>query len=255
MKKHESSVLTLSDNFSLQARKDIFQLMNTYPSTDEEKERSLGLFLRGSLLARLFAIRELYELIVDKPGAIFDVGTWRGQTAVLCENLRAIFEPLHLNRRIVAFDTFEGYVGFTEKDAKSELHKNGTYKVEEGYDEYLANLLELHEQSNVMGHNFGKHKVIKGDCTQTIPDFLNKHKEEYLALSFFDINAVEPTLKVFDEIYQRTIPSGVIAFWQMSRGESITGEGYVYANEILSKYEHTVHRSKFYPSLCYIIKK
>jgi len=106
MKSHESSIITLSDKLALKARKDIFEIMNNYPSTAEEKERSLGLFLRGSLLARIFGTREIYEKIIDIPGSIIDVGTWRGQTAVICENLRAIFEPMHLNRRIIAFDTF-----------------------------------------------------------------------------------------------------------------------------------------------------
>jgi len=54
MKTHESSVITLSDKLALNARKEIFKIMNNYPSSDEEKERSLGLFLRGSLLARIF---------------------------------------------------------------------------------------------------------------------------------------------------------------------------------------------------------
>lgn len=103
--KHESSVLTYSPQDAIDARKEIFELMNTYQSTDEEKERSLGLFLRGSLLARFLAISDIYQLIVDIPGVILDIGTWRGQTAVICENLRAIFEPLHFNRRIICFDT------------------------------------------------------------------------------------------------------------------------------------------------------
>src|SRR5262245_16739198 len=121
--KHESSVITYSNDTSLNARTELFDLLNSYPGTTEEKERSLCLFIRGSLLARIFAIRELYEKIVGYPGVIIDLGTWRGQTAVICENLRAIFEPLHFNRRIVCFDTFEGYVGFSDKDKATELHK------------------------------------------------------------------------------------------------------------------------------------
>ena len=125
---HESTVISYSDEKSLEARSKLFSLLKSYPASDGEAER-LGLFLRGSLLARIFAIRELYEKIVMKPGIIMDLGTWRGQTAVLCENLRAILEPLHFNRRIVCFDTFEGYVGFSDKDKATDLHQDGTYRV------------------------------------------------------------------------------------------------------------------------------
>jgi hypothetical protein len=251
--KHESGAITYSNEESLKARTELFELFNNYPATDVEKERSLGLFIRGSLLARIFGIRELYEKIVMYPGIIIDLGTWRGQTAVLCENLRAIFEPLHLNRRIICFDTFEGYKGFTEKDKATELHKDGTYNTGGDYSNLLNELLILHEKNNVMGNNFGKHKVIKGDCRLTVPKFFQENSNEVVALAFFDVNAFEPTSESFALIYEKLVPGGIIAFWQLTR-EATPAEGMVYAGTILNKVKHTIHRSQFYPGLCYIIK-
>lgn len=252
--KHESTVISYSNDKSIEARNELFETFKNYPATNEEKERSLGLFIRGSLLARIFAIRELYEKIVMLPGVIIDLGTWRGQTAVVCENLRAIFEPLHLNRRIVCFDTFEGYKGFSDKDRATALHKEGTYKVSDDYAEFLNNLLMLHEKNNAMGHNFGKHKVIKGDCRVTVPKFFSDCPNEVVSLAFFDVNAYEPTLDSFKTIYDKLVPGGVIAFWQLTR-DVIPAEGMVYANNIINHYNHTINRSQFYPGLCYIVKK
>lgn len=253
-KTHESAVVSYSSAASIDTRMDIFRLMNSYQATDDEKERSLGLFLRGSLLARIFAIAELYKLIVNIPGAVFDVGTWRGQTAVVCENLRAIFEPLHFNRRIVCFDTFEGYKGFSDKDKATELHQDGTYGVGgDDYAEFLRQLLVLHEKSNAMGHNHGKHKVIKGDCRETIPQFFEQNPNEYVALAFFDVNSYEPTLEAFEQIWSHLVPGGVIAFWQLTRN-TIPAEARVYAEKILPKFPHTLHRSATYPGLCYLVK-
>lgn len=253
-KTHESTVITYSSQESIQARHVLFDLMNTYPATPDEKERSLGLFLRGSLMARIFAIRELYEKIVMFPGLVVDLGTWRGQTAVVCENLRAIFEPMHLNRRIVCFDTFEGYKGFSQLDKATTLHKDGTYSVGSDYSDYLSNLLVIHEKNNAMGHNNGKHKVIKGDCRKTLPKFFKENSNEVVAIAFFDVNSYEPTLESFKTLYNRLVPGGIIAFWQLTR-DVIPAEGMVYAENILNKYGHTIHRSQFYPGLCYIIKK
>jgi hypothetical protein len=254
-KTHESAVVSYSPEASIDARMQIFELMNSYQATDAEKERSLGLFLRGSLLARILAIADIYRLIVDLPGAILDVGTWRGQTAVVCENLRAIFEPLHFNRRIVCFDTFEGYKGFSDKDQATELHKDGTYALSgTDYAEFLRRLLVLHEKSNAMGHNHGKHKVIKGDCRETIARFFADNPSEYVALAFFDVNSYEPTEKAFDEIWARLVPGGVTAFWQLTRN-TIPAEARVYAEKILARYPHTLHRSATYPGLCYLVKR
>lgn len=253
-KKHESAVVSYSPTESLDARMEIFHAMNNYQATDEEKERSLGLFLRGSLLARIFAIADIYQLIVNIPGAVFDVGTWRGQTAVVCENLRAIFEPLHFNRRIVCFDTFEGYKGFSDKDKATSLHSDGTYALSgDDYVEFLRQLLVMHEKCNAMGHNSGKHKVIKGDCRETIPRFFADNPSEYVALAFFDVNSYDPTLQAFESIWAKLVPGGVVAFWQLTRN-TIPAEARVYAEKILANYGHTLHRSATYPGLCYLVK-
>ena len=253
-KKHESTAITYSPSDSIAARQELFDLMAHYPATPEEKERSLGLFIRGSLLARFLAISEIYQQIVKIPGIIIDLGTWRGQTAVLCENLRAIYEPLHFNRRIVCFDTFEGYIGFSGKDKPSALHKEGSYRLGgKEYAELLRTLLVLHEKNNAMGHYHGKHRVIEGDCRVTLPKFFKDHSNEFVSLAFFDVNSFEPTVKSFDLIYKNLAPGGIIAFWQLTR-DSIPAEGMAYTKKILDKYPHTLFRSAPYPGLCYLKK-
>lgn len=254
MKKHESSILTYAPPDSLSARHELFKLLESYNATDEEKERSLGLFLRGSLLARFFAIADLYRLVLDLPGLVVDVGTWRGQTAVVCENLRAIYEPLNFSRRIICFDTFEGYKGFSNKDRATSLHGEGTYALEgSNYADLLEQILILHEKSNAMGHNFGKHRVIQGDCRITVPAFLSENPNEVVSLSFFDVNAYEPTQISFQAIWERIVPGGVAAFWQFSR-PTVPAEGRVYVEHVLGKLGHSVHRTATYPGLCYIVK-
>lgn len=254
MSQHESTQISYSDSKSLEARHELFEIFQQYPGTPEEAERNLGLFLRGSLMARIFAIREMYERIIDKPGCILDLGTWRGQTAVVCENLRAIFEPMHFNRRIAAFDTFEGYVGFSQKDKATSLHRDGTYKLPQEYEKLLEQILVLHEKGNAMGHNHSKHQVIKGDCRQTLKKFFVDHPNEFVALAFFDLNSFEPTEKAFEMVFQRMVPGGVMAFWQMTR-KNIPAEGIFYVEKILNQFNHEIHRSKFYPGLCFIEKR
>ena len=253
--KHESSALTYSDQDSLQARQEIFERLATYPATPEEKERSLGLFLRGSLLARILATSEIYQQICQLPGCIMDIGTWRGQTAVLCENLRAIFEPLNFNRKILCFDTFEGYHGFSDKDRPSAHHHEGSYALSgDDYAQYLRELLCLHERSNAMGHNHGKHKVIAGDCRETIPAYFADFPNTTVALAFFDVNAYLPTAEALAAIWPRLVPGGIVAMWQLTR-DSVPAEGRVYVEQVLDQYPHRLLRSTTYPGLCYLIKQ
>ncbi len=251
---HESAKISFSDQDSLEARQQLFDLMKVYPGTDEEKERSLGLFVRGSLLARFWAIGDIYQKIVGLPGMVVDLGTWRGQTAVLCENFRAIFEPLHFNRRIVCFDTFEGYKGFSDKDRPTALHREGTYGTGGAdYAALLRQLLQLHERNNAMGHVHGKHRVIQGDCRETLPAFFRDFPNELVALAFFDLNSFDPAQKCFERIAERLVPGGVVAFWQLTR-DSIPAEAMVYSSQILNRFPHKLFRSPHYPGLCWLVK-
>jgi hypothetical protein len=251
---HESVRISYSDAQSHQARKDIFERIENYPGTPEETERSLGLFLRGSLLARIFAIQEAYKLILGKPGYVFDVGTWRGQTAVLCENLRAIYEPLNFSRKIIAFDTFEGYIGFSDQDRPTQVHHEGSYSLNSiDYRMYLEKLIVDHEKSNAMGHNFGKHQVIQGDCRLTIQKYFDDNPNAFVALAFLDVNSYGPTSESVAQIWPRLIPGGYLAIWQLTR-DVIPAEGHVYRNEMLTKLPHEIVFSETYPGLTFIKK-
>ena len=253
--KHESSILTYSNKQSINSRQKIYDMLNNYEGTNEEKERSLSLFIRGSSLARILAIAEIYKKIKKIPGGIFDVGTWRGQTAVLCENFRAIYEPLNFNRRIYCFDTFTGYKGFNSKDYKSNLYKNKTYNLNgQKYADFLNDLLIEHEKSNAMGHNNKKHKIIIGDVVKTIPQFFKDNPNQLIALAFADINVYTPLKKIIINLWERLAPNGILVFWQLTR-ESLLAEGKVYFENIQNKYPHELHLSEVYPGMCYLIKK
>src|SRR5262245_50151490 len=125
----ESTRHTASSDVQLEFRNKLWEKFRSAPLSPPELERSLGLFVRGSLLARFLAVDEVYRKIVHLPGCIFEFGCWRGQTSVLCENLRAIHEPFNKRRRIIAFDTFEGYTKMGDKDRPSASFNERTYSV------------------------------------------------------------------------------------------------------------------------------
>ncbi len=251
---YNKKTFTNSNDTSLSARDELFESYENYHAPQDEKERSLALFLRGSQLARILAIQEIYKEILNIPGAIFDLGTWRGTTPVLCENFRAIYEPLNFQRHIYAFDTFEGYKGFKEEENRVSDISNGTYGVEESYENTLEKILLLHERNNAMGHINGKHQVIKGDVTQTIPLLLDENPGLSIALAFFDLNCYEPTKEALQLITNRLLNGGIIAFWQFNRKE-IQAESELFFELLHSNINYTIHKCETYPSLIYIKKE
>ena len=121
-----------------------------------------------------------------------EFGTWWGQNLVLYENLRSIYEPFNYDRRVIGFDTFEGYENISDKDQRSDIIKEGGYTVSQDYDEYLRELLNYHERENVLFYN-NKHTVVKGDATETLDAFLTENPYTMVALAYFDMALYEPT--------------------------------------------------------------
>jgi len=87
-----------------------------------------------------------------------------------------------------------------------------------------------------------------------LPQFFTENPNEFVALSFFDVNSYEPTAKSFDLIYERMVPGGIVAFWQLTR-DVIPAEARVYVERILNTRQHEMRRSNYYPGLCYLTKK
>lgn len=250
----ESTRHTAASELNLAFRNKLWDTFMSAPLSTPELERSLGLFIRGSLLARLLAIDEAYRKIVHLPGHIFEFGCWRGQTTVVLENLRAIHEPFNKRRRIVAFDTFEGYAGLSDKDRPSASFHEGTYTVGgAGYAEFLKNLLEIHEGNNALPHLRHVHRLIAGNAIETVPKYLTEHPESLIALAFFDLDLYEPTSKVLKSILhaRALVPGAVLAFFQLTSDELLPGDAIAF-KEAFAGRRYTMERSTYYSSLTFV---
>lgn len=203
---------------SARARESLFRLFRERPMGDEELLTNLGLFMRSGALAKVLLLDEVYRRILPIPGAIFELGVWLGQSLVVFENLRAIHEPYNHARHIVGFDTFSGYTPLGAHDVASEIVREGAYSVSEGYERYLAELLDYHEQENVMAH-VKKHAVIRGDAGETCPRFLEEHPETLVALAYFDMALYEPTKLCLDAILPRLVKGSVLVLDEMAHAD------------------------------------
>ena len=231
-------------------REVLYQLFRDRPLPDDQLLINLGLFLRSSALTKILFLNELYGLIVDRPGVIVEFGTWWGQNLVLFENLRAIYEPFNGSRRIIGFDTFEGYRSISDKDRTSETIRVGGYKVSREYRPYLEALLAYHQDNNVL-RNTGRCEVVEGDAAETAAQYFDAHPETVVALAYFDMALYEPTKACLIALRKCLVPGSVIMFDELNSrdypGETIAFKE-VFANE-----RYTLHRSKFMTDRSYLI--
>ena len=234
----------------IKRREKLYEHFRNRPMPDDQLLVNLGLYMRSSALTKILYINELFQLILDIPGVIMEFGTWLGQNIILFENLRAIYEPFNYDRRIIGFDTFEGYANLSSKDKQSETIKTGGYSVSPNYEEYLRELIDYHEQENVLYYE-RKHTLVKGDVTTTIGKFLEENPETLIALAYFDLALYEPTKKCLEAIRPHLIKGSVIVFDELNSPD-YPGET-VALKEVWGADVYKIRKSKFMPGRSYMI--
>jgi hypothetical protein len=222
-KKHDAIVLSSLSEKSV--NEQLFASFRENPLPDDEVLHNLGLFLSSKDLARLLFFYKIYEQIVHSHGVIVEFGVRWGQTLSLMAALRGIFEPFNRHRKIIGFDTFEGFKGLNKKDGSTCKCRNGSFSVPAGYEQYLENIISLQERLNPLSH-LKKFELVKGNATRTVPAYFKRHPETIVSLAIFDFDIYAPTkaalaavkphlckgsILVFDELCDDIFPGETIA--------------------------------------------
>jgi hypothetical protein len=193
----------------------LLELFETCPIPPEERLANLGLFINRQALGRVLFLHELYRRSLSVNGVVMEFGVRWGQTLALFESFRGMYEPFNYTRRIIGFDTFEGFPSVSEEDRPTDIVAQGAYGVTEGYDDYLREVLDCHEQESPIAH-IPKYEVVKGDVLETFPRYLEAHPETIVALAYFDLDLYEPTSATLQAIRPYLTRGSVIGFEQLN---------------------------------------
>jgi hypothetical protein len=136
----------------------------------------------------------------------------------LFESFRNLHEPRNFSRRIVGFDTFEGFPNVRTQDGTAEGVIRGAYSVTHGYETILEALLAAHEKFGFRSQ-IRKFELVKGDVVDTLPKYLERHPETVLALAYFDLDLYEPTKRCLGLIKDRLVKGSVIVFDELAMQE------------------------------------
>ena len=213
------SIKTYTSNVEQSARDKRVEIFNTYPIPDDQILSNLGLFLNSKTLSRILFMNHIYQQILDTHGIIVELGCHWGQLSVLFSALRGIYEPFNRHRKIVAFDTFEGFPHIHPKDGHSDLMTEGKLKLPPAYDDLLRTLMELQEMDNPMSH-VKKFEVIKGNAIQTVPQYLTDNPETIVSLAYFDFDIYEPTRFCLEALSSRLTKGSIVAFDELADHDS-----------------------------------
>lgn len=248
--KREINVIGNSTENEYKKRDEFYDLFKNTPIPRNEILQNLGLYINRQSLSRMLFMNELYKRIVDVHGIVIEFGVRWGQNLALFESFRGIYEPYNYNRKIVGFDTFEGFKSLDKNDGESEIITEGAYAVTENYEDYLEKILEYQESESPIA-NIKKYELVKGDATKTIHDYLDRNPQTIIALAYFDFDIYKPTKECLEAIRPYLTKGSVIGFDELNYNR-FPGETVAF-REVFGLDKYKIRRSNMSPLQSYIV--
>ncbi len=250
MKQNGIRTLSPSSAKEIQIRKDFYDLFSNCPIPENEVLKNLGLFLNRQTLTSILHLHELYKKIINVHGSVIEFGTRWGQQLALCTSLRGLYEPYNYSRKIIGFDTFEGFPSSHTKDGDADIASKGAYSVTKNYKEYLGKVLQYHEQESPLSH-IKKYELIQGDMCITFKKYLEDNPHTIVALAYFDCDIYEPTKKCLLMLKDHVTKGTIIVFDELNHpmfpGETVA------LKEVFALDEYRIERSPLSQYASYIV--
>lgn len=184
--------------------------------------------MKRQVLSRALARYELFKKILNVKGSIIECGVQYGDGVMAWAELSNLLEPYAIHRKVIGFDTFEGFPQVSEKDkfakkANPRIEK-GFLSLEPGSFEKLQERIKGFDASRYLNKEH-KIELVKGNAIKTIPEYIKKNQYLIVSLLFLDFDLYKPTKVALDKFLPRIPKGGIVAFDQINnrfwQGETI----------------------------------
>jgi hypothetical protein len=228
----------------------LLHLFQNQPVPSHELIANIGLYMPRQVMMRLLFFHELYQKIISTHGVIMEFGCKWGVNLAYLTALRGIYEPYNHNRRIIAFDTFSGLTGVTDKDGTSPLAASGNYATSPGYEKHLQSVLECLESFCPLDH-IRKFELVSGDVRETTSLYLKRNPQTVVSFAYFDMDLYEPTKVALEAILPHVTKGTVLGFDEMNWCE-MPGPALA-LQEVLGFRRYKIMHSIFQPIPGYVV--
>jgi len=169
------------------------------------------LYARRINLARFLARYELFRMVQDIPGCIFECGVYRGAGLLTWAKLVETFCTGDRAKKIVGFDNFQGFTSLHEKDGAPMEKRSkvvGGWNPAPFYPELLEHIALFNQDSYVP--RAPRITLVEGDIKQTAPEFMKQNSGMRISLLNIDMDIYEPTLAALQNFYPYVATGGIV---------------------------------------------
>jgi hypothetical protein len=178
------------------------------PTPWSVKMENFPKYVRRQNLTRFLSLYEIFKRVLPVKGSVVECGVNHGFGVMSWAKFSAILEPVNLTRRIYGFETFAGFPGLSDDDRATASHNVKVGDLAADSFAELGQLIATYDSTRFLGH-VEKVRLIKGDATETIPQFIAANPHLLVSLLFLDFDIYEPT-KVALEAFLPRMPKGAI---------------------------------------------
>ena len=216
----------------------MIKLPNFHKSFDYENNFYLS--CDNSRIGKMIAHYELFKLSSKIPGCIIECGVFKGASLI---RFATFLKLLKSNKKIIAFDTF----GKHTTTKISSAHKRRKILLSHGKEaiseKQLMNILKRKGlEKNI--------QLIKGDITETVPNYLKLNPKLKISLLNLDVDFYEPSMSILKNFYPKLSKGGILMLddYGVWDGETMAVDEYFIDKKI------KIRKHMFSKTPSYIIK-
>ena len=216
----------------------MIKLPNFHKSFDYENNFYLS--CDNSRIGKMIAHYELFKMSSKIPGCIIECGVFKGASLI---RFATFLKLLKSNKKIIAFDTF----GKHTTTKISSDHKRRKILLSHGKEaiseKQLMNILKRKGlEKNI--------QLIKGDITETVPNYLKLNPKLKISLLNLDVDFYEPSMSILENFYPKLSKGGILMLddYGVWDGETMAVDEYFIDKKI------KIRKHMFSKTPSYIIK-
>ena len=194
------------------------------PYSNLDRLRNFSLYSPRQDVTNFLIRYEIFKRVLGIQGSIVECGVLRGGGLMAWAQFSSILEPTNHQRRIVGFDTFQGFPEVSKMDRTSESREARTGGLAVDSYDHINECIELFDMNRFVGH-VPKVELVRGDATKTIVQYLEENPQLIVSLLYLDFDIYEPTLAALKNLVPRMPKGAIVAFDELNskdwRGESV----------------------------------
>ena len=172
------------------------------------------IYLDRRLVTQLLTRIKMFEKIIDIQGSVVECGVHRGNSLMTYYHLSSILEPIAYNRKIIGFDTFDGFPSTSQKDP-SGVPLGG---MRDTSYEHLIDWISIQDKNRAIGH-IPKVELVRGDACVSIPKYVKENPHLIISLLYLDFDLYKPTLIALKHLLPLVPKGGLIGFDEVNESK------------------------------------